>query len=168
MISFTAVDPAVDAVVFTVARSEGTLDGAAEGTAKLTPFDQYPRKGRATGGVRCQRFLRGESGLSLAWAAPPRPRGHLDGRARRTPAEGPAPRRLRCPAGEAGHVHRGPGLTEVPRPGPHEARARKRVQVRKRAGAGAGTGTEAGADLRLRVRRHAYGSAPPGALGSAG
>ncbi len=70
MISFTAVDPAVDAVVFTVARSEGTLDGSAEGTAKLTPFDQYPRKGRATGGVRCQRFLRGETGLQLAWAGP--------------------------------------------------------------------------------------------------
>ncbi|MCZ4119322.1 DNA gyrase/topoisomerase IV subunit A [Streptomyces sp. H39-S7] len=67
-ISFTAVDPAVDAVVFTVARAEGTLDGAVQGTAKLTPFEQYPRKGRATGGVRCQRFLRGEDGLVLAWA----------------------------------------------------------------------------------------------------
>ena len=68
VISFTAVDPAVDAVVFTVARAEGTLDDSGEGTAKLTPFDQYPRKGRATGGVRCQRFLRGEVGLALAWA----------------------------------------------------------------------------------------------------
>lgn len=67
-ISFTAVDPAVDAVVFTVARAEGTLDGSVQGTAKLTPFEQYPRKGRATGGVRCQRFLRGEDGLVLAWA----------------------------------------------------------------------------------------------------
>ncbi|SHN19815.1 DNA gyrase/topoisomerase IV subunit A [Actinacidiphila paucisporea] len=67
VISFTAVDPAVDAVVFTVARADDTLDGA-EGTAKLTPFEQYPRKGRATGGVRCQRFLRGETGLLLAWA----------------------------------------------------------------------------------------------------
>ncbi|MFC4035019.1 DNA topoisomerase (ATP-hydrolyzing) subunit A [Streptomyces polygonati] len=84
VISFTAVDPAADAVVFTVARADGTLEDAAEGsdqglggvaagaqgTAKLTPFDQYPRKGRATGGVRCQRFLRGENGLSLAWAGP--------------------------------------------------------------------------------------------------
>ncbi|HEY3480144.1 MAG TPA: DNA gyrase subunit A, partial [Streptomyces sp.] len=70
VISFSAVDPAVDAMVFTVARAEGTLDDAAEGTAKLTPFEQYPRKGRATGGVRCQRFLRGETGLLLAWAGP--------------------------------------------------------------------------------------------------
>ncbi|WP_328916616.1 MULTISPECIES: DNA gyrase/topoisomerase IV subunit A [unclassified Streptomyces] len=68
VISFTAVDPAVDAVVFTVARAEEALDGSGEGTAKLTPFEQYPRKGRATGGVRCQRFLRGEVGLLLAWA----------------------------------------------------------------------------------------------------
>lgn len=34
------------------------------------PFEQYPRKGRATGGVRCQRFLRGEDALAFAWAGP--------------------------------------------------------------------------------------------------
>ncbi|MFF6998355.1 DNA topoisomerase (ATP-hydrolyzing) subunit A [Streptomyces sp. NPDC008313] len=70
VISFTAVDPASDAVVFTVAGSRGTLDDSVQTTAKLTPFDQYPRKGRATGGVRCQRFLKGEDCLSLAWAGP--------------------------------------------------------------------------------------------------
>ncbi|MGK5531197.1 DNA gyrase/topoisomerase IV subunit A [Streptomyces sp. URMC 129] len=67
VISFTAVDPAGDAVVFTVAGGSGTLDDSL-GTAKLTPFDQYPRKGRATGGVRCQRFLKGEDRLTFAWA----------------------------------------------------------------------------------------------------
>jgi DNA gyrase subunit A len=74
VISFTAVDPSVDAVVFTVAGSRGTLDDSVQTTAKLTPLDQYPRKGRATGGVRCQRFLKGEDCLSLAWAgaSPPR------------------------------------------------------------------------------------------------
>ncbi|MFD9322618.1 DNA topoisomerase (ATP-hydrolyzing) subunit A [Streptomyces sp. NPDC060053] len=70
VISFTAVDPAVDAVVFTIAGSRGTLDDSVQTTAKVTPFDQYPRKGRATGGVRCQRFLKGEDCLSLAWAGP--------------------------------------------------------------------------------------------------
>ncbi|MBW1600818.1 DNA topoisomerase IV subunit A [Streptomyces sp. JJ66] len=69
VISFTAVDPAADAVVFTAAGSRGTLADEL-GTAKLTPFDQYPRKGRATGGVRCQRFLKGEDCLTLAWAGP--------------------------------------------------------------------------------------------------
>ncbi|MEU7282333.1 DNA topoisomerase IV subunit A [Streptomyces sp. NPDC045431] len=68
VISFTAVDPAADAVVFTVAGSSGALDPKAGMSAKLTPFDQYPRKGRATGGVRCQRFLKGEDTLVLAWA----------------------------------------------------------------------------------------------------
>ncbi|MEI5007608.1 MULTISPECIES: DNA topoisomerase IV subunit A [unclassified Streptomyces] len=67
VISFTAVDPAADAVVFTAAASAGTLDDSVT-TAKLTPFDQYPRKGRATGGVRCQRFLKGEDRLVFAWA----------------------------------------------------------------------------------------------------
>ncbi|MGW3338907.1 DNA gyrase/topoisomerase IV subunit A [Streptomyces sp. NPDC001009] len=70
VISFTAVDPAADAVVFTVAGSRGTLDDSVQTTAKLTPFDQFPRKGRATGGVRCQRFLKGEDCLALAWAGP--------------------------------------------------------------------------------------------------
>ncbi|MFI9582785.1 DNA topoisomerase (ATP-hydrolyzing) subunit A [Streptomyces sp. NPDC052236] len=69
VISFTAVDPAADAVVFTIAGAHGTLDDSLL-TAKLTPFDQYPRKGRATGGVRCQRFLKGEDVLILAWAGP--------------------------------------------------------------------------------------------------
>ncbi|MBK3590015.1 DNA topoisomerase IV, partial [Streptomyces sp. MBT57] len=48
VLSFTAVDPAADAIVFTVAGSHGTLDDSVL-TSKLTPFDQYPRKGRATG-----------------------------------------------------------------------------------------------------------------------
>ncbi|AYG79883.1 DNA gyrase subunit A [Streptomyces hundungensis] len=70
VISFTVVDPAGDAAVFSVAGSGATLLGDAAVSAKLTPFDQYPRKGRATGGVRCQRFLKGEDKLVLAWAGP--------------------------------------------------------------------------------------------------
>ncbi|MFF1924516.1 DNA topoisomerase (ATP-hydrolyzing) subunit A [Streptomyces sp. NPDC058221] len=69
VLSFAAVDPAADAMVFTVAGSHGTLDDSVL-TCKLTPFDQYPRKGRATGGVRCQRFLKGEDVLVFAWAGP--------------------------------------------------------------------------------------------------
>ncbi|MBT2385636.1 DNA topoisomerase (ATP-hydrolyzing) subunit A [Streptomyces sp. ISL-11] len=88
VLSFTAIDPAADAVVFTVAGVAGTLLGASETSAKLTPFDQYPRKGRATGGVRCQRFLKGEDCLVLAWA------GLSPGRAATangTPVDLPAP-----------------------------------------------------------------------------
>ncbi|MGW0365184.1 DNA gyrase/topoisomerase IV subunit A [Streptomyces sp. NPDC002990] len=67
VIHFSAVDPARDAMVFSVAGSHGTLDDSML-SGKLTPFDQYPRKGRATGGVRCHRFLKGEDVLVLAWA----------------------------------------------------------------------------------------------------
>jgi DNA gyrase subunit A len=38
--------------------------------AKVTPFALYPAKGRATGGVRAQRLLKGESRLAVAWVGP--------------------------------------------------------------------------------------------------
>ncbi|MFI1579030.1 DNA topoisomerase (ATP-hydrolyzing) subunit A [Embleya sp. NPDC020630] len=76
VLSFTAVDPGADAVVVTVAAYSGdALFGAEHGTCKVTPFAEYPRKGRATGGVRCQRFLKGETTLRLAWAGPAPARG---------------------------------------------------------------------------------------------
>jgi DNA gyrase subunit A len=43
-------------------------------TVKVTPFDKYPPKGRATGGVRAHRFLKGENAITLAWIGP-RPAG---------------------------------------------------------------------------------------------
>jgi DNA gyrase subunit A len=68
VLAFSAVDPERDAVVVTVAAASGALPGTGVGTAKVTPYQLYPSKGRATGGVRCQRFLRGEDQLSFAWA----------------------------------------------------------------------------------------------------
>jgi DNA gyrase subunit A len=56
------------AVVVTVAGSAGALPGAAAGSVKVTPMHEYPAKGRATGGVRCHRFLKGEDTLVMAWA----------------------------------------------------------------------------------------------------
>jgi DNA gyrase subunit A len=61
-----ANDPA--AVVVTIAGTNGALPGTAPGTAKVTAFEEYPAKGRATGGVRVHRFLKGEDTLLLAWA----------------------------------------------------------------------------------------------------
>jgi DNA gyrase subunit A len=43
-------------------------------SVKVTPFGGYPAKGRATGGVRAHRFLRGETRLVVAWVGP-RPAG---------------------------------------------------------------------------------------------
>jgi DNA gyrase subunit A len=58
------------AVVVTVAGRSGALPGTGAASVKVTPFAEYPPKGRATGGVRCQRFLKGEGGLIAAWAGP--------------------------------------------------------------------------------------------------
>jgi DNA gyrase subunit A len=55
-------------VVVTIAGSTSALPGTQPGTAKVTPLAEYPVKGRATGGVRCHRFLKGEDYLQLAWA----------------------------------------------------------------------------------------------------
>ncbi|WP_181310715.1 DNA gyrase/topoisomerase IV subunit A [Nocardioides campestrisoli] len=59
-----------DAVVVTASGSSTALPGTEPGSVKVTPFTEYPAKGRATGGVRCHRFLRGEDALVLAWAGP--------------------------------------------------------------------------------------------------
>lgn len=58
------------AVVLTVAGDENALPGTENGAAKVTPLEMYPTKGRATGGVRSQRFLKGQNTLILAWVGP--------------------------------------------------------------------------------------------------
>ena len=67
---FGAIDPAAGegAVVVTASGSSTALPGTEPGALKVTPFAEYPGKGRATGGVRCHRFLKGEDTLVLAWA----------------------------------------------------------------------------------------------------
>ena len=69
-IFFGAVLHAVDGVVVTVSGTSKALPGTDAGMVKVTPFTEYPVKGRATGGVRCHRFLKGEDTLLLGWAGP--------------------------------------------------------------------------------------------------
>jgi DNA gyrase subunit A len=64
---FGALDPA-SSVVVTCSGSSTALPGTEPGSLKVTPFPEYPGKGRATGGVRCHRFLKGEDALIFAWA----------------------------------------------------------------------------------------------------
>ena len=78
VIFFGAVDLAVKDgewgnCVVTVSGASSALPGTQAGRAKVTPFAEYPAKGRATGGVRCHRFMKGEDVLLLGWvgAAPP-------------------------------------------------------------------------------------------------
>ncbi len=66
VVHFGAVSPGVDAVVATVAGS--STGGATQtGSVKITPLTEYPGKGRATGGVRAHKFLRGEDVLLGAY-----------------------------------------------------------------------------------------------------
>ena len=66
-LGFWVVEAPIDAVVVTVAAALGALPGTGQTTVKVTPFGCYPAKGRGGQGVRCQRFLRGEDRLDIAW-----------------------------------------------------------------------------------------------------
>ncbi len=78
VVFFGAVDPFAGGVevadagsghlVVTIAGSSAASPDSQPGSVKVTPFGEYPAKGRATGGVRCHRFLRGEDTLLLGWA----------------------------------------------------------------------------------------------------
>ena len=67
---FFGATPTTGAVVVTVSGSSASLPGTESGSVKVTDFGEYPAKGRATGGVRCHRFLKGEDTLLLGWAGP--------------------------------------------------------------------------------------------------
>lgn len=67
VVSFGAVRNVDDASIVTIAGSSSALPGTQNGSAKVSPLAIYPPKGRATGGVRCQRLLKGEDAVILAW-----------------------------------------------------------------------------------------------------
>jgi DNA gyrase subunit A len=89
--------PAAGPVVVTVAGAAGALPGTMAATVKVTPFAEFPPKGRGTGGVRCHRFLKGEDILVLAWAGPGPARGATEAG---TPVELPPPVGRRDGSGE--------------------------------------------------------------------
>ncbi len=97
---FGAASPAdSDAVVVTIAGTDGALPGTAPGAAKVTALAEYPAKGRATAGVRAHRFLKGEDTLLLALGRPRPRQGVLPGRGGPLPARrARPPRRVRHPA----------------------------------------------------------------------
>ncbi|MEJ3403249.1 DNA topoisomerase IV subunit A [Rathayibacter sp. YIM 133350] len=59
-----------DTVVVSIATGNATLPGTDPGSGKVSAFAEFPAKGRATGGVRAQRLLKGEDALALAWVGP--------------------------------------------------------------------------------------------------
>ncbi|BDV30652.1 DNA gyrase/topoisomerase IV subunit A [Microbacterium terricola] len=88
VIHFTVIDPTADVSVVTIAGSTQALLGADAGSGKVSALGEFPPKGRATGGVRAQRFLRGEDTLTVAWVGEePRAVG-ADGSVRTLPPTG--------------------------------------------------------------------------------
>ncbi|MGI9085326.1 MAG: DNA gyrase/topoisomerase IV subunit A [Aeromicrobium sp.] len=75
VVAFGVVRDADHAHVVSVAGSTEALPGTQTGSVKVSPLGIYPVKGRATGGVRCQRLLKGEGGLILAWVGDGSPIG---------------------------------------------------------------------------------------------
>ena len=67
VIFFGAVTPGEGNVVTTVAGSLGQLTGTGASSMKVSDFSEFPAKGRATGGVRCHRLVKGEDALLLGW-----------------------------------------------------------------------------------------------------
>ena len=154
VVAFGAVgaDVVAEAVVVTVAGASGALPGTQAGSAKVTPFEVYPGKGRATGGVRAHRFLRNEDALLLGWVGP-------------APAwaTGSAGQPIELPALDPTARHVGHGTVR--------ARARHRLTVRRaqpRCPAPAAAGRRCGrAAARGRAARRRCDRSPPrpGALG---
>ncbi|MFL6055540.1 MAG: DNA topoisomerase (ATP-hydrolyzing) subunit A [Actinoallomurus sp.] len=70
VIWFGTLDAARESVVVTVAGSSTALPGTQTGAIKISDYADFPAKGRATGGVRAHRFLKGEDTLLFAWAGP--------------------------------------------------------------------------------------------------
>ena len=57
-----------DAEVVTVTAGAETLAGLDDARVKVSSIEEFPPKGRGTGGVASHRLLRGETALALAWS----------------------------------------------------------------------------------------------------
>jgi DNA gyrase subunit A len=88
VIAFAPVAGDERTVVVTVAGSSQAIAGTDAGSAKVSSFDEFPAKGRATGGVRAQRFVKGEDTLTLAWVGVEPRALAADGAVRQLPPPG--------------------------------------------------------------------------------
>ncbi len=70
---FSSVTENSDATVLTVSGNSGEIPGTVPGRAKISLLQDFPAKGRATGGVRAHRFRADEDKLDVAWSGPHRP-----------------------------------------------------------------------------------------------
>lgn len=68
VIFFDAIAVTPETVAVTISGASGTIAGTDPGRAKVSSFEQFPAKGRGTGGVRAHSLLKGEDTLTLGWA----------------------------------------------------------------------------------------------------
>jgi DNA gyrase subunit A len=69
-ISFSVAKAGMENIAITAANSSGSLSGTDAGSVKITDLNDFPAKGRATGGIRAHKFIRGEDQLYFAWVGP--------------------------------------------------------------------------------------------------
>ncbi|CAB4627691.1 unannotated protein [freshwater metagenome] len=70
VIYFGVIKPKEKNVVLTIANSSASLPGTDGGGMKVSKLAEFPKKGRATGGVRCQKFIRGQNQIVLGYVGP--------------------------------------------------------------------------------------------------
>lgn len=67
VVFFGSYAPETEVRVVTVANYSGALAGVDAGSIKVSSINEFPTKGRATGGVRAHKFLKGEDQIALAF-----------------------------------------------------------------------------------------------------
>ena len=87
VIYFGVIFDTENAVVLTAANASDVIPGTDPGSAKLSALAEFPGKGRATGGVRAQRFIRSEDQLYAAWVGTSPAAHAVDGRPVELPSE---------------------------------------------------------------------------------
>jgi DNA gyrase subunit A len=70
VVYFGVAKPREKNVVLTIANSSASLPGTDGGGMKVSKLAEFPKKGRATGGVRCQKFIRGQNQIVLGYVGP--------------------------------------------------------------------------------------------------
>ena len=70
VVFFGVLKPKAKNIVFTIANSSKSLPGTDAGAFKVTKIDEFPKKGRATGGMRAHKFTKARDQISLAFVGP--------------------------------------------------------------------------------------------------
>jgi DNA gyrase subunit A len=70
VIFFGVLKPKDKNIVFTIANSSKSLPGTDPGAFKVSKIDEFPKKGRATGGMRSHKFTKARDQIALAFVGP--------------------------------------------------------------------------------------------------